>query len=165
MRRSGLTNVLLYVIMLSSSQAASPNPIPIFGEEVRIAASLEDAAVAPHGPAVLVFFSLDCPICWEELFEARYMIEKNSIPIALVGISADSREDLEPFLGKHAFFHPVVCDRGRELFRKFKVKLEPLTVVIDGGRVIHRDNTAEGMDIRREKLKQCLLGITARRPS
>ncbi len=95
----------------------------------------------------------------------RYMVEKNSIPIVLVGISADSREDLEPFLAKHAFFHPVVCDRGRELFRKFKVKLEPLTVVIDGGRVVHRDNTAEAMDIRREKLKRCLLEITAKRPS
>ncbi len=165
MRRSGLTYVLLYVIMLNSSQAAPPNPIPMFGEEVRIVASLEEAAVAPHSPAVLVFFSLDCPVCWEELFEVRYMIEKNSIPIALVGISADSREDLEPFLGKHAFFHPVVCDRGRELFRKFKVKLEPLTVVIDGGRVIHRDNTAEAMDIRREKLKRCLLEITSKRPS
>jgi len=138
---------------------------PARTDNVRIVASLEEAAGGSLRPAVLVFFSLDCPVCWEELFEVRYVVEKNSIPIAFIGISADSREDLEPFLAKHGFFYPVVSDQGRELFRKFRVRLEPFVVVLDGDRVIYQDNTAETMDVRREKRNRCLLEISAKRPS
>jgi alkyl hydroperoxide reductase subunit AhpC len=151
--------------VLNSGRAAAlrPGPRPI--DEVMIVGSLEEAAGRLAGPAVLVFFSLDCPVCWEEIFEVRYVIEKNSVPVALIGISADSRRDLEPFLARHAFFYPVVSDQGRELFRRFKVRLEPLVVVLEGGRVIHRDNTSEAMNLRREKRTRCLLEISAKRPS
>jgi peroxiredoxin len=157
--------VLISMLVLNFGWAGALRPEQTQTAKVRIVASLEEAAVRSPGPAVLVFFSLDCPVCWEELFEVRYMVEKHSIPIALVGISADSHEDLEPFLAKHAFFYPVVCDQARKLFRRFKVRLEPFIVVLDGERVIHQDNTAEPMDMRREKLKRCLLEITAKRPS
>ncbi len=149
---------LLNMALLSLGQTVlGPETMP--RDEVRIVASIEEALGVQPGRAVLVFFSLDCPVCWEELFEVRYVIEKNSIPIALIGISADSHVDLEPFLAKHAFFYPVVSDRGRKLFRKFGVRLEPLVLVIDGGRVIYRDNTAEAMDLRREDLRRCLIEI------
>ncbi len=164
MRKISRLLVILSVMMNFSWAAAScPDSSPT--GEVRIVGSLEEAAGGPPGLAVLVFFSLDCPVCWEELFEVRYIVEKNSVPIALIGISADSREDLEPFLAKHAFFYPTVSDQGHALFRRFKVKLEPLVVVIDAGKVIHRDSTAESFDRRREKLKRCLLEISEKRPS
>ena len=165
MRKSALLTVLSSVIMLDFGWAASPFLSPTSTDEVRIVASLEEAAGRLPGPAVLVFFSLDCPVCWEEIFEVRYVIEKNNVPVALIGISADSRRDLEPFLARHAFFYPVVSDQGRELFRRFKVRLEPFVVVLEGARVIHRDNTSEAMDLRREKLTRCLLEISAKRPS
>jgi len=165
LRNSTLLSVLLGVIVLDFGGAAPREHGPMPVDEVTIVGSLEEAAGRRPGPAVLVFFSLDCPVCWEEIFEVRYVIEKNNIPVALIGISADSLGDLEPFLARHAFFYPVVSDQGRELFRRFKVKLEPFVVVLEGGRVIHRDNTSEAMDVRREKLTQCLLEISAKRPS
>jgi peroxiredoxin len=164
-RISALLFVLISVTILTAGRAAALRLGPTPTDEVRIVASLEEAAGSSLGPVVLVFFSLDCPVCWEELFEVRYIVEKNSIPIAFVGISADAREDLEPFLAKHAFFYPVVSDGGRVLFRQFRVKLEPLVMVLDGGTVIHRDNTAEAFNLRREKLQRCLLEISAKRPS
>jgi peroxiredoxin len=134
-------------------------------EEVRIFSSLEDATRRSPRPVILVFFSLDCPACWQELFGVRYMVEKNSVPIDFVGVSADTRDELELFLEKHAFFTPVVLDRGRGLFRRFRVKLEPAVVILEGGRVLYQDNTAEDMDSRRDKVRRCLLEIAARRPS
>jgi hypothetical protein len=131
-------------------------------QEVRLFSSLEEAARGTRGPLVLVFFSLDCPACWEELFEVRYAVLKNSIPIGIIGISADRRDELERFLEKHAFFSPVVSDPGRELFRRFRVRLEPLVVVLEGGRVLYRDSAADNLDSRREKLRQCLLEIASR---
>jgi len=146
-----------------------PSAAPRLGsaptDRIRIVANLEEAAAGPVRLAVLVFFALDCPVCWEELFEVRYVVEKQGIPADLIGISADTAAELEPFLGKHAFFYPVVSDRGRKLFRRFRVRLEPFVVVLDGDRVIYQDNTSEGMDTRRENLKRCLLEISAKRSS
>ena len=166
MRRTASAFVFLSIMIMASTEAsAAPVEDRLPAAKVRIVSSLEEVSGLPAAPAVLVFFSLDCHVCWEELFEVRYILEKNGVPIALIGITADSREDLEPFLAKHAFFYPVVSDPRRSLSRRFKVKLEPLTVVIEGGRVVHRDNTAESLEKRREKLERCLLEISAGRLS
>jgi peroxiredoxin len=154
-----ISNVALLIICESSPAARAIH------EEVRIFSSLEEASRGTRGPLVLVFFSLDCPACWEELFEVRYVVLKNSIPIDIIGISADTRDELEPFLDKHAFFMPVVSDPRRELFRRFCVRLEPVVVVLESGRILYQDSTADNLDSRREKLRQCLLEIASRPPS
>jgi len=164
-RKTAVSFVLYSVLMLNAGWAAVLRPGTAPTDGIRIVANLEEAAGGPVRLAVLVFFALDCPVCWEELFEVRYVTEKLSLPVALIGISAESAAELEPFLAKHAFFYPVVSDRGRELFRRFRVRLEPFVVVLDGDRVIYQDNTSEGMDTRRENLKRCLLEISAKRPS
>jgi peroxiredoxin len=151
-----ISSVALLIIGTSSPAARAMH------EEVRIFSSLEEAAQGTRGPLVLVFFSLDCPACWEELFEVRYVVLKNSVPIDIIGISADTRDELEPFLDKHAVFTPVVSDPRRELFRRFRVRLEPVVVVLEDGRVLYQDNTADNLDSRREKLRQCLLEIASR---
>src|SRR4030042_406749 len=87
------------------------------GVAVKIYCSLEDAVPRPVRPLLLVFFSLECHPCWDELFEMRYFLEKNSIPVDLVGISSEREEELKPFLSKYAFSYPVVSDRGRTLFK------------------------------------------------
>lgn len=165
MRNPAAALVYFNVMMIIGPVAARPQPGPYPAGQAQIVGTLEEAVRRQDGPAVLVFFSLDCHVCWDELFEVRYLVEKLSGPIAFVGISADSQEALEPFLAKHGFFYPVVCDQGRALFRKFKVRLEPLTVVIDGGQTIHRDNQAEAPAVRRARTRQCLLEISSKRPS
>ncbi len=165
MRKMASCFVFYSVLMLNAGWAAAPRPGTAATDRIRIVASVEEAAGGPARLAVLVFFALDCPVCWEELFEVRYVIEKHGLGLAFIGISADSPAELEPFLAKHAFFYPVVSDRGRELFRRFRVRLEPFVVVIDGDRVVYQDDTSEGMDTRRENLQRCLLEISAKRPS
>src|SRR4030042_6560675 len=99
-------------------------------ETVKIYSSLEDAVPRPVRPLLLVFFSLECHPCWDELFEMRYFLEKNSIPVDLVGISSEREEGLKPFLSKYAFSYPVVSDRGRTLFKKFTVRLDAFCVLL-----------------------------------
>ena len=131
-------------------------------QTVTIVRSLEEAANRPERPLLLVFFSLECQVCWDELFEMRYFLEKNSIPVDLVGISADREEDLRPFLAKYGFFRPVVADREKALFRKFKVRQEPFQVVLDREAVVLLDDTSQDFYARRDKVKQCLLEIASR---
>lgn len=125
----------------------------------RIVSSLNEAVPDPQRAMVLVFFSIECPACWEELFEVRWLVSNYSIPIDLVGVTRDRREELEPFLGKFGFQEPVVSDRQRELYRRFRVAGEPFVVILADGAVLYRDHPADGPEERREKTKKCLLEI------
>jgi peroxiredoxin len=92
----------------------------------------------------------------------RYFLEKNSIPVDLVGISSEREEELKPFLSKYAFSYPVVSDRGRTLFKKFKVRLEPFCVILDQGSVLYEDDTSQDFFVRRDEVKRCLTEIASR---
>lgn len=129
---------------------------------VRIVGTLSEAAPQPERPLLLLFFSLNCHVCWEELFEMRHFIENNGIPVDLVGICSEPADELRPFLKKYAFFYPVVSDRARTLYRRFRVKLEPFRVVLDGERVLYLDDTAEDFYARRDQAKRCLLEMSSR---
>ncbi len=127
-----------------------------------IFSSLEDAVADPEQPVLLVFFSLACHFCWDELFEMKEFIKKFSIPVELIGISLDSPDELQSFAARYSFGHPIVRDRNKELYRRFKVKLEPHRVVLEKNRVIYEDDDDLDFLARREKAKQCLLAIASR---
>lgn len=132
------------------------------GEENRVFFSLAEAVKQPERPLLLVFFSLDCHVCWEDLFEMKYFVEKYSIPIELVGIARDDPAELEAFLDKYSFSYPVVCDRRKEIYRRFKVKLEPFKVILKNGTILYEDNGYEDFLARRERIKKCLLEIASK---
>jgi peroxiredoxin len=158
MRKKAVLIVLLMGGLMCLSGAAK-----LTGDEtVKIYSSLEDAVPRPVRPLLLVFFSLECHPCWDELFEMRYFLEKNSIPVDLVGISSEREEELKPFLSKYAFSYPVVSDRGRTLFKKFKVRLEPFCVILDQGSVLYEDDTSQDFFVRRDEVKRCLTEIASR---
>lgn len=128
------------------------------GEGVpRIFASLEEALPRPGSPVLLVFFSTDCVVCWEDLFEMKYFIEENHLPIQLIGVTRDPLKDVESFLKKYSFSSPVVCDRKRELYRRFRVSLEPFRVVIRDGEIEFRDDDLQEFQKRKERIKKWLL--------
>ena len=124
--------------------------------EVRICSSLAEAAPAGTGPVLLVFFSIECPVCYEELFEARYLVDQGRWPISVVGVSIALRDDLEVFLDKHAWMSPVVLDRRRVLYRKFHVDAVPFKVLLLGTEAVYRDDPYLGPEARREELIRCL---------
>jgi len=127
-----------------------------------IFSSLDEAVADPERPVLLVFFSLACHVCWDELFEMKEFIDKFSIPVEIIGISLDLPEELRAFVARYSFGHPVVCGRKKELYRRFKVKLEPCRVILERNRVIYQDDYDLDFLARREKAKQCLLAIASR---
>jgi len=129
--------------------------------DVRICSSLEEAAPAGSGPVLLVFFSTECSVCYEELFESRYLLDKGRWPVAVVGVTLGLRDDLEVFLEKHAWTSPVVLDRRKVLFRKFKVDAVPFRALLVGTEEVYRDDPYLGPRSRGEELTKCLTRLFA----
>lgn len=124
--------------------------------DVRICAGLDEAVPAGSGPVLLVFFSIECPVCYEELFESRYLIDAGRWPVSVVGVTLALRDDLEAFLEKFAWTPPVVLDRRKVLFRRFKVDAVPYKALLMGTEAVYRDDPYLGPEARREELKKCL---------
>ena len=158
MRKKVVTIVLLLGGLICLPEAAMSRK----DEEVKIFSSLGDAVPSPVRPLLLVFFSLGCHVCWDELFEMKYFLEKNSIPVDLVGISLAPEEELRPFLSKYAFSYPVVSDREKTLFRRFKVRLEPFCVILNRDSVLYADDKSQDLSVRRDEVKRCLVEIASR---
>jgi hypothetical protein len=122
----------------------------------RICSSLDEAAPPGTGAILLVLFSVECPVCYEELFEARYLLDRGGWPVAVVGVALALRDDLQAFLDKHAWTAPVVLDRRKTLFRKYKVDAVPFKALLLGTEAVYRDDPYLGPDARREELVRCL---------
>ncbi|MGQ9801498.1 MAG: peroxiredoxin family protein [Candidatus Saccharicenans sp.] len=126
-------------------------------------ASLEEIPGYRQRPLVLVFISLTCHVCWEELFEIKDYLEKMDLPAIPVGVSAESREELENFIRRYSFSYPVIEDRNKTLFRRFRVRLEPLVVILDArGEVFHVDDPVLDFPARRELTKKKILELCKR---
>ena len=129
---------------------------------VRICDRLEEAAPPGGGPALLVFFSTECPVCYEDLFEARYLVDRGRWPVTVVGVAGGRREDLRVFLEKHAWTGPVVLDRRRALSRRFDADAAPFKVLLVGRDVAYRDDPYRAPEERREALERCLTRLFSR---
>jgi peroxiredoxin len=124
--------------------------------ETRICASLEEASRSSPGPVLLVFFSTDCSICYDDLFESRYLIDKGRWPVTVVGVFSGLRDDLRAFLEKYAWTLPVVLDRRKVLFKKYKVDAVPFKALLLGTEAVYRDDAYIDLAGRWEELKRCL---------
>lgn len=122
----------------------------------RICASLEEAAPPGTGAVLLVFFSIECPGCYEELFEARYLVDRGGWPVTVVGVALALRDELELFLDKHGWTAPVVLDRRKVLFRRFGVDAVPCMTLLLGTEAVYRDDPYLGPEARHEELARCL---------
>jgi hypothetical protein len=130
--------------------------------ETRICASLEEAFRSSPGPVLLVFFSTDCPLCYDDLFESRYLVDKGRWPVSVVGVFSGLRDDLQAFLEKYAWTLPVVLDRRKVLFKKYKVDAVPFKALLFGTETVYRDDPYCDPDGRWEELKRCLTHLFSR---
>ncbi len=128
----------------------------------RVCAGLDEAAPPGTGPVLLVFFSTDCLVCYDDLFESRYLVDKGGWPVSVVGVSSGPRKDLERFLEKHAWRLPVVHDRGKALFRRFKVDAPPHKVLLAAGGAVYQDDPRIAVEDRRKELERCLTRLFSR---
>jgi hypothetical protein len=136
--------------------AIAADPVYFHPGGPRVVATLAEALPQPGTTALLVFFTVDCPSCFGELFEARYILEKGGWPVEVVGVSSAPRDVLEAFLEKYAWSRPVVSDRHKALFRKYRVDMVPHAVLARGDAILYEDDPYADRARRREDLKKCL---------
>ena len=132
------------------------------GVDVRISRNLEEAVPQVGRPILLVFFSTECPSCYDDLFEARYAVEKGGWPVSVVGVFSGPRDELQSFLEKHACTLPVVLDRKKVLFRRFNVDCLPYKALLSGDMTVYRDDPYKDPGRRMEDLKTCLRKMYSR---
>jgi len=130
--------------------------------DVHISLSLAEAVPKAGTTILLVFFSTDCPSCYDDLFEARYAIEKGGWPVSVVGVFSGPRDELQSFLEKHACTLPVVLDRRKVLFRRFQVDCLPYKALLSGDATVYRDDAYKDPGRRMEDLKTCLRKMYSR---
>jgi len=138
--------------------AAGPGLLAARGAavDVRICRTLEEAAAGDGAPVLLVFFSTGCPSCYDDLFEARHLVDRGGWPVSVIGVFAGPEDELRAFLEKYAWSRPVVLDRRKALFHKHRVEAVPFKVLLVAGRTAYRDDPRAGYDVRMEVLRKCL---------
>ncbi|MGB9764754.1 MAG: peroxiredoxin family protein [Candidatus Saccharicenans sp.] len=129
---------------------------------VKIYSSLEEITRGSGQSVLLVFFSLSCQVCWDELFEMKEFIEKFSLPVIIIGVSADEREELQAFASRYSFPYPILQDKDKKLYRQFRVRLEPYRVVLYNQQPVYADDYRLDYQTRRDKAKQCLLNLSSK---
>lgn len=149
-------------LLLVLALGAALLPANLAGVDVRILRNLEEALPQTGRPILLVFFSTDCPSCYDDLFEARYAVEKGGWPVSVVGVYSGPRDELQAFLEKHACTLPVVLDRRKVLFRRFDVDSLPYKALLSRGTTLYRDDPYKELSRRMEDLKTCLRKIYSR---
>jgi hypothetical protein len=142
--------------------AAGLSGTPGWPVDVRICSSLDEALPAGSGPALLVFFSIDCPVCYEELLEARFLVDRGGWPVDVVGVTVARRDDLQAFLEKYVWTSPVVLDRRKAVFRRYNVHEIPSMVMIAGTETVYRDDPYLRPEARRKELTKCLTRLFSR---
>lgn len=141
---------LLSLVIFLGSAAARPA-----ATAVRLVASLPQAA-RPGMPILLVFFSTECSSCYGDLFDARLEVESGGFDLDIVGVSAAPAEELRAFLLKFGWDRPVVQDRRKTLFRRFRVDVLPFKVLLIGGEAAYRDDPYRKPEVRWRDLRTCL---------
>lgn len=95
---------------------------------------------SPGRTQVLFFFTASCPYCrrtvpeWKAVHAA---LQKNST-VDVVWLSLSSRDSTEVFVREHGIAAPVVRVEDHKALRLFRVKVVPVTLVIDHrGEITH----------------------------
>lgn len=113
------------------------------GEATKASLFSIDEAKKDASSEVVVFLSLDCPICidmLDELDSIQKICTVNQITFkALVPASCGTKqEDYEVFINKFNPSFPIAIDSSNQLVRKLKAKITPEIFLIKGRKVLYR---------------------------
>jgi len=130
--------------------------------EVRAPADAPDPLEAiladERTPVLLMFFATDCPVCFDDLLDMAYFIDREGLPVRAVGVSGDAEADLREFVGKYSVRIPVIRDQRGRIRKRFKVDGFPFRIVLRGKEVVFRDDPYLPLDERREAARRFLAG-------
>ena len=131
------------------------------GDGRPVQGSLEEALPADGRPALLVFFSTNCPACFDDLLEMAAFVRRNRIDLPIVGVCGDPEADIEAFIEKYSLRHPVVRDGRARIRRRLKVDLLPCKIVLAGGKEVYRDDYHLPLGERSRRAQRCLMELSA----
>jgi peroxiredoxin len=97
------------------------------------------ADLVAHGPAVLAFFKITCPVCQMTFpfLERIHAAAKDALPI--YGVSQNGARDTRDFARQFGVTFPMLLDReddGFPLSNTFGISSVPTVYVVDRGGVI-----------------------------
>ena len=119
-----------------------------------------EAALPPTGtPVLLVFFSVGCSSCFDDLLEMALFVDRERLPVRVIGIGADPVPDLEEFAAKYAVKSPIVRDARGRLRRRFRADIVPFKIVLAEDAVLYRDDSRLDPGERLRRIKKCLLEL------
>lgn len=91
-------------------------------------------------PILLIFFSMDCSVCFKQLLTANLHFDKFSNKIDIYGITRDDPESLKQFRVKYNIKFPLVYDKFAKFHKKFKINNVPMRVLIKEKKIIYKDD-------------------------
>lgn len=144
-----INSIILCVLILSGQAFA-------YNRESHIYPNLESLDDSSGLPILLIFFSITCFSCFDELFEMKFFIEENDLNIMLIGVTCELETELETFLNKYSFHYPVVNDSKMKIHRRFKA-YAPFLIVLQDNQVLYQDDSHEDIVLRSEKAKIWLI--------
>jgi peroxiredoxin len=145
---------LAFCLLLAASLPLKENP--------EVYSSLSEIPAEKKSLTLLVFFSVACPSCWEDLVELVYFVEKNGLSVQVVGVTSSPEEELEEFMIKYSIGCPVVRDARRALYREHGIDCEPWNVILKDGAVVQKDNPYQDYQSRRKEVERCLLRLSGK---
>jgi len=145
-------------ILVQAREAAS---IPEIGDKAYLFSAMsidgKNIKISKDKAFLLIFFNTNCGECRKSfpLFEEFY--EQIKAKVTVVGISDDSISDIHDFMKETKANFQIVWDYNRVLQRRYKVKWEPLLVLIREGKIYfyqqYRQSSIEAIDALNAFLK------------
>jgi peroxiredoxin len=87
-----------------------------------------------HGPVVLAFFKISCPVCQYAFpyLERMWQVHKTE-PVSFIGISQDNAPDTEAFTRNYGLTFPVALDDPRRYIvsNAYKLTNVPTVYLVD----------------------------------
>ncbi len=136
--------------------------VPAKSGKQNVFSSLEEVLSQDEQPVLFVFFSTSCASCWDDLLEMRLFLHERGLSVRLVGITGDSKEEVDRFCRKYSFFQPIVLDRRRKIFKAYQVDLVPFKVILWRQKIVYKDDYYREFGLRQEEAKRCLAAIGRR---
>ena len=128
-----------------------------------VLSSLEEVLPRDGTPALIVFFSVSCPSCFDDLLEMIHFVKKNGLPVRSSASAGTRMLTSRAFMEKYSVGCSVVRDnRGKapQTIRRGPRALQDRPAAATA--VLYRDDDYLEFSERRRRAGQCLIDLAGR---
>ncbi|MCM8803468.1 MAG: redoxin domain-containing protein [Candidatus Omnitrophica bacterium] len=110
-------------------------------------------------PILIIFFSVDCRICYHPIVNANQLYDKIIHKMEIFGVTRDGMESIKFFKKRHLIKFPLIYDKLGKYHKKFNVKVVPYRVLIKENRIIYKDDSYKDFSERDKEFNEALRTI------